>query len=119
MMLSAFAAEGCAAAPLLLSAGAPCINRTRCAIEIDIACPPGTQQQTHRCCSGTVLQRSIDVTDRQTDGHRTVTLTLPHTMPAALSINGPGTSFYICRYQKLDAEMSIWACKSTTASSLF
>jgi len=48
MMLSAFAAEGCAAAPLLLSAGAPCINRRRCAIEIDIACPPGTQQQTHR-----------------------------------------------------------------------
>ena len=69
--------------------------------------------------SGTVLQRSIDVTDRQTDGHRTVTLTLPHTMPAAQSINGPGTSFQICRYQKLDAEMSIWACKSTTESSLF
>jgi len=31
---------------------------------IDISCPPGTQQQTRR----TPLLRSIDETDRQTDG---------------------------------------------------
>ena len=35
---------------------------------IDISCPRGAQQQTHR----TLLQRSIDGTDR----HRTVTYTL-------------------------------------------
>ena len=46
---------------------------------IDISWPPGAQQQTRR----TLLQRSIDGTDRQTDGHRTVTSdSVPHTMHA-------------------------------------
>jgi len=53
----AFAAERRPAAAPLLS--------------IDIACPPDQQQQTRR--SG--MQRL-----GQTDGHRTVTQTLPHTM---------------------------------------
>jgi len=44
---------------------------------IDISCPSGPQQQTHR----TLLQRSIDGTDRQTDG-RAVTQTLTHTLRA-------------------------------------
>jgi len=35
---------------------------------IDISCPRGAQQQTHR----TLLQRSTDGTDRQSDGHPTV-----------------------------------------------
>jgi len=61
--LPAFAAERRAAAPLLLGARQQ---------SVDISCPPGAQRQTG--CR-TLLQRSIDGTDRLTD-------TLPHTMPA-------------------------------------
>jgi len=51
-----------AAAPLLLGAGRPCR-------------PPSPQQQT-RC---TLLQPAVvNSWDRQMDGHRTVTYTLPH-----------------------------------------
>jgi len=42
------------------------------AIDRYLLYPPGTQQQTRR----TLLQRSLDGTDRPTDGHRTVTQTL-------------------------------------------
>jgi len=45
---------------------------------IDNSCSPGPQQQTRR----TLLQRSIDETDGRTDGLRTVTQTLPHTVRA-------------------------------------
>jgi len=56
--LLAFAAVRRAAAPLLLS------GRRQRLLSIDISCPQGAQQQTRR----TLLQRSIDGTDRQTDG---------------------------------------------------
>ena len=55
-----------------------CRGARRPPLSINIACPPGPQQQT-RC---TLLQRSKNGTDRQTDGHRPVTQTLPHTMRA-------------------------------------
>jgi len=61
--LSAFAAEHCAAEPLLLSAGQQ---------SIDISCPSDAQQKT---CSSS-MQRANDKTnkqtDRQTDGRLTV-----------------------------------------------
>jgi len=38
--------------------------RRAAATSIDISCPPGPQQQTRR----TLVQRSIDGTDRRTDG---------------------------------------------------
>jgi len=50
--------------------------------------PAEPQQQTRRTL---LLQRSTDGTDRRTDGHRTVTNTLPHTM-RALSIKYEGTN---------------------------
>jgi len=59
--LLAFAAECRAAAPLLLGA-------RRLPLSIDVSRPPGPQQQT-RC---TPQLRSIDGTDRQTDGRWTV-----------------------------------------------
>jgi len=43
---------------------------------ISIACALGTQQQTRR----TLLQQSINGTDRQTDRHLIVTKNLPNTM---------------------------------------
>ena len=77
---------------VLLGAGGCCTARLLQAPvsvqqSIDVSCPPGPQQQTRRM----LLQRSIAGTDRraygrrdrQTDGHRTVTQTLPHTMRTA------------------------------------
>jgi len=59
-----------AAAPLLLGAGWPAVQQS-----IDISCPPSPPQQT-RC---TLLQPAVvNSWDRQMDGHRTVTYTLPH-----------------------------------------
>jgi len=50
---------------LAVAAAAPAVQQST-----DISClPPGAQQQTGR----TLLQRSIDGTDRRTDGHCTVT----------------------------------------------
>jgi len=60
--LPAFAAERRAVALLMSSSGA---SRSIS----PISCPRGTQQQTRR----TLLLWSIDRTDRQTDGHPTVT----------------------------------------------
>jgi len=63
----------CCCAPLL----------RRPSLSIDISCPRGAQQQTRR----TLLQRSIDgtdrQTDRQTDAHRT-----PHTTVQTVSTIG-------------------------------
>jgi len=47
-------------------------RRQRPQLSIDIFCPQGAQQQTSR----TPLLLSIDGTDRQTNGHVTVTQTL-------------------------------------------
>jgi len=67
MTLSAFAAERPAAAP---GCGAAAAGRP--ALSIDIFCAYGAHQQTRR----TPLLRSTDgtdwLTDRRTDGHRTV-----------------------------------------------
>jgi len=52
---------------LLLSAVLP--GARRLPLSIDNRLPRSAQQQTRR----TLLQRSIDGTDGQTDGHRTVT----------------------------------------------
>jgi len=54
---------------LLLTAVLLCAVLWRPPLSIDISCPWGTQQQTRR----TLLQRSIDGTDRRMDGHPTVT----------------------------------------------
>jgi len=64
------AAERRAAAQLLLSDGACCTapEARRPQLSIDISCPDGTQQQIR----GPTLLPSIDGTDRQTDGHRTL-----------------------------------------------
>jgi len=69
--LLAFAAERRAAAPLLLGA-------RRLPLSIDVSRPHGVQQQT-RC---TPRLRSIDGTDRQTDGRWTVSYTLLRTVRA-------------------------------------
>jgi len=62
---------------LLVYAADRCAAVRRCLLQksIDIACPWGQQQQT----CGTLLQRLIDGTDRQTYGHRTVAWTVLHT----------------------------------------
>ena len=61
--LPAFAAERRAGAPLLLNAHAASARSQRPPLSIDISCPRGAQQQTHR----PPLLHSIDGTDRQTD----------------------------------------------------
>jgi len=61
-VLSAFAADRRAAADTDRKAAAPAAD----------VCPRGPQQQTRR----TLLQRSIYVTDRRTDGRKTVSWTL-------------------------------------------
>jgi len=67
-----------AAAPLLLGARRPPLS-------IDLSCLRGAQQQTRR----TLLQRSIDETDRQTDGQRTADRCIdpvPHAMRAVSKV---------------------------------
>jgi len=52
-------------------------------VTVNIACLQGTQQQTRR----TMLQWSTDGTDRQMDGHCTITQTQPQTMRAMTMMN--------------------------------
>jgi len=60
--------------------------RSQAAAAIDLGQPAGHTAATR----GTLLQRSIAGTDRQTDRHRTVTWSLPHTMMNAAYIQKYG-----------------------------